>query len=70
MSADSWEQLNNRRCRHLQSKEMFYDTGTPPEDRSGSGIFWCGRTNQCLGPDSKPVDDEDCGPERSCYEQH
>jgi hypothetical protein len=68
MSTDSWNRLNNRPCRHLRSKEMFYDSAAPPDERSGSGIFWCHRTTQCLGPDGKPVDDEDCRTDRGCYE--
>jgi hypothetical protein len=69
MSDDPWERLRQRPCRFLRSKEMFYDNGIPLEQRSGSGIFWCGHTHKCLGPDSALVSDEDCRPERSCYEQ-
>ena len=69
MSMDPWEEFNNQPCRHLRSKEMFYDTGVSLEERSGSGIFWCTKTSQCLGPDRKPASDDDCGPDRRCYEQ-
>ena len=69
MSTDLWNQRNSQPCRHLRSKEMFYDTGTPQEEQSTSGDFWCTHTSRCLGPDDKPASDEDCGPERSCYEQ-
>jgi hypothetical protein len=48
---------------------MFYDNGTPLEDRGSSGIFWCSQTHQCLGPDNITVSTEDCGPERSCYQK-
>ncbi|MHC4405672.1 MAG: hypothetical protein ACYTG0_38995 [Planctomycetota bacterium] len=59
----------NRPCRHLRAKEMFYDTGAAPEDDSGSGIFWCGHTQNCLGPDERPASTDDCGPDRHCYER-
>jgi hypothetical protein len=67
MSNDS--QGNHRPCRHLRSKEMFYDTGTPSGESHGSGIFWCTHTANCLGPDGTPASDEDCGPDRNCYQQ-
>ena len=69
LSTDSWNRLNNRPCKHLQSKEMFYETATPPGDEHGSGIFWCARTQNCLGPDNKPAETEGCLPERRCYER-
>jgi hypothetical protein len=70
MSDDPWERLKNSSgCRHLRSKEMFYDNGIPLEERGGSGIFWCGKTFHCLGPDGTTVDKEECGPTRMCYEQ-
>jgi hypothetical protein len=69
MSQDPWNALNKRPCKHLRSKEMFYDNGIPLEERSGSGIFWCQHTQNCLGPDHRPVDREECGPDRGCFEQ-
>ncbi len=69
MSTDSSNQRNHRPCRYLRSKEMFYDTGETPGEEHGSGLFWCEHTNQCLGPDGHPVADEDCGPERNCYQR-
>lgn len=66
---DPWTRLSQRPCRNLRSKEMFYDNGIPLEERSGSGIFWCGETHKCLGPDGTMVSTEDCGPGRSCYER-
>ena len=53
----------------IVEKEMFYDNGIPLEERSGSGIFWCNQTYNCLGPDNSMVSTEECGPERSCYER-
>jgi hypothetical protein len=48
---------------------MFYDTGIPLEDRSGSGIYWCSHTHRCLGPDNSTVSPEDCQDHRSCFER-
>ena len=69
MSDEPWNCLNNNRCKHLRSKEMFYETGVPVDQRAGSGIFWCGHTLKCLGPDGDPVSREECSPERRCFEQ-
>ncbi|MCL4190294.1 MAG: hypothetical protein KJZ87_01010 [Thermoguttaceae bacterium] len=68
MSNDPWQNFNSRRCKYLRSKEMFYDDGLPLEERSGSGIFWCSHTHNCLGPDGVIVGDEDCTAGRRCYE--
>ena len=69
MSTDPWKQLDNQPCRHLRSKEMFYDSGESPDDSDGSGMFWCDHTSNCLGPDGKPAGAEDCAPPRDCFEQ-
>lgn len=69
MSNDPWLRLSEGPCRCLRSKEMFYDNGTPLEERSGSGIYWCSRTHKCLGPDNTVVSPEDCLTHRPCFEQ-
>lgn len=68
MPDDPWNRLNNNTCKHLRCKEMFYETGVPVEERSGSGIFWCSHTLKCLGPDGASVSREDCSPKRRCFE--
>jgi hypothetical protein len=68
MSDNAWDKLQNRRCKHLRCKEMFYDDGTSLEDRSTGGSFWCSRTHHCLGPDGSTVAQEDCASGRTCYE--
>jgi hypothetical protein len=56
-------------CRCLRSKEMYInvepDLSMP---HSGSGIFWCAHTQNCLGPDGKVAGEENCRPGRSCFE--
>jgi hypothetical protein len=54
-------------CRHLRSKEMYYQDFGAPDDPYASGIFWCGRTQESFGPDGHSCGKEDCGGQRSCY---
>lgn len=69
MSGESWNELNNRACKHLRSKEMFYESKTAKADKYDSGIFWCHCTEKCLGPDGEAAGDDECGSDRSCFEQ-
>lgn len=39
----------------------------PTVPHSGDRLFWCHKTQQCLGPDGKAVDDYECNPARACY---
>ncbi len=57
-------------CRHMRSKEMFYEfEGQPdPIHASGSGIYWCVYTQNCLGPDGKVAEPNACQPGRHCFE--
>jgi hypothetical protein len=48
---------------------MFYDNGIPLEERSGSGIFWCSQTYNCIGPDGRIVSPEECTTQRPCHER-
>jgi hypothetical protein len=54
-------------CRHLRSKEMYYQDFGAPEDAYSSGIYWCGRTQESFGPDGHSCSQEECGGQRSCY---
>lgn len=59
---------NQRRlppCRHLRSKEMFYQGDE--EDACSSGVYWCARTQEVLGPDGDEVSRIDCCGNRPCY---
>jgi hypothetical protein len=53
-------------CRHLRSKEMFYQGST--DDEFASGIYWCVKTQENMGPDGQSCSKCECGPERACYE--
>ena len=54
-------------CRHLRSKEMYYQDFGAADDQYASGIFWCGRTQESFGPDGHSCGKEECGGQRSCY---
>lgn len=57
-------------CRRLRCKEMFIDTGIPFHPaHSGSGIYWCNHTQNCLGPDGATASVESCKPGRACFEE-
>jgi hypothetical protein len=56
------------RCENLRWKGL-YVSGEEGQSLSGSGdrLFWCVKTQTCLGPDGKLVDDYECSPARACY---
>ena len=53
-------------CRHLRCKEMYYQA--PTDDEFASGIDWCGKTQENMGPDGQSCSKCECGPERACYQ--
>lgn len=56
-------------CGGLRCKEMFVEEDPVKALRtSGSGIYWCRHTQNCLGPDGEVADLESCKLGRSCYE--
>ena len=54
-------------CRHLRSKEMYYQDFGAPEDPYSSGIYWCGKTQESFGPDGHSCGKDECSGQRSCY---
>lgn len=54
-------------CRHLRSKEMFYESGGQEDDPFSSGLFWCTKTHENFGPDGQAVGKTHCCRGRSCY---
>lgn len=57
------------RCKNLRWKGLYVETVWDPNvQRSNDRSFWCQHTYNCLGPDSKVVDDYECHPARPCYE--
>ncbi len=56
-------------CGRLRCKEMFIPTGRPFNLReSGSGIYWCSHTQNCLGPDGEICGPDHCQAGRGCHE--
>ena len=59
----------SERCRCLRWKGLFIEVEPDPDvPHPSDGIVWCIHTMNCLGPDGKPADREDCRPGRGCFE--
>ena len=57
------------RCRCLRSKDMFINVEPDPTvPNSSSGIFWCSHTQNCLGPDGRVAEPDNCKAGRACYD--
>jgi hypothetical protein len=39
----------------------------PAVQRCNDRAFWCHKTQSCVGPDGKLVDDYECNETRACY---
>ena len=47
---------------------MFIDAELDPNVPLGiDRLFWCHKTQTCLGPDTKLVDEYECNEARKCY---
>jgi hypothetical protein len=62
--------VSMNRCEKLRWKGLFIEaledpTIQPTNERS----FWCQHTFNCVGPDGGLVDEFECSPARTCYEQ-
>ena len=56
------------RCDSLRWKGLFTQTSEDPDEtHAADGLFWCQKTQQCIGPDGKIVDDYECNETRGCY---
>jgi len=55
-------------CKHIRSKEMYYEAPSGGGDGFSSGMYWCARTNETFGPDGQPVERQECKAGRSCFE--
>jgi hypothetical protein len=54
-------------CRHLRSKEMYYQPLGQQEDEFSSGLYWCNKTHESFGPDGESVTKKQCCAGRSCF---
>ncbi len=60
--------IEDDRCQNLRWKGMYIASVVDPNvGHSNDRLFWCQHTSNCLGPDSKLVDDYECNETRQCY---
>jgi hypothetical protein len=58
------------RCVRLSWKGLYISTAPdPPLPPGNDRLFWCNRTQTCLGPDGRSVDEYECNDTRPCYEK-
>lgn len=58
------------RCEFLRSKDILLEAVWDPTVQPGNDrLFWCHKTQICLGPDGKLADDQECNPARPCYRE-
>lgn len=56
------------RCGHLRWKGMYIEVAYDPSfSSSNDRLFWCHKTQKCLGPDGKVADDFECNAARNCF---
>jgi hypothetical protein len=69
MERSSITNIDDDRCDFLRWKGMFIDSEWDAKivPHSGDRLFWCQKTQQCLGPDGKVADDYECNETRGCY---
>ena len=58
-------------CLHLRHKLMYVDERHMQrgmtDNSSDTRVFWCNKTQGCLGPDNEAVSPGDCSHGRACY---
>ena len=59
--------IDDDRCDFLRWKGLFVDVDPNTKYSSGDRLFWCHKTQNCLGPDGRVADDFECNPARGCY---
>ena len=56
------------RCTNLRWKGMFINAEWDPTVPHGNDrLFWCHKTQNCVGPDGRAVDEYECHDARNCY---
>lgn len=59
-------------CLSLRHKIMYIDCQEATPGRvnvdSDTAIFWCGKSQECRGPDGLPATPGTCGSDRPCFE--
>ena len=60
--------IDEDRCQNLRWKGMFIEAEWDPTVPHGNDrLFWCQKTQICLGPDGQLVDEYECHDGRNCY---
>ena len=58
-------------CRRLRWKSLFMEVELGEDGTSDlvdDGFVWCTHSMNCLGPDGRVADKEECRPHRGCFE--
>ena len=63
--------VSMNRCAWLRWKGLYIQVEPVQdfEDPSHDSAMWCHHTYKPVGPDGKVVDEFECSPARTCYEQ-
>ena len=58
------------RCRHLRSKQYYFQHMDHPSGMDNGNVVpcWCLKTMKAVGPDDNCASQVDCTAERSCFE--
>ena len=67
--ADQFPKLKEGHCKHIRSKEMFYQIERLDVPDYSARMYWCQHTQLPLGPDNKPCEMGHCTAERACFER-
>lgn len=63
------DKASHNLCKRLRWKGMFVEAAPDPTvPNMSDGFVWCTHSMNCLGPDGKAADRDNCKPGRSCYE--
>jgi hypothetical protein len=68
MERSGLTRIDDDRCDSLRWKGLFIEAEWDPTiPQSGDRLFWCHKTQNCLGPDGKIADEYECNETRGCY---
>lgn len=56
-------------CKHLRSKEMYYQADQRDGDQYSGGAYWCAKNHESFGPDGGVVERSECTPDRTCFQE-
>lgn len=69
MTHEETAHAGTSRCANLRWKGMFvsaeWDESVP---HGGDNLFWCLKTQTCIGPDGQLADKHECTQARDCFQ--